>query len=127
MQLKGKKYIPREKFSHEEDLKIVGLFEKYGTDWPKISLEFFNRTATMLKNRYYSFINKKNRYQDLLAEFEISNIIELNDVIASIEQKPTPITFEKTELVEEKSTIVNPVPISTRSDQVMTGLGNHSN
>jgi hypothetical protein len=70
MVLKGKPCIPREKFSHSEDLKICELFQKFGTDWIQISKSFPNRTSIMIKNRYYSYINKGSRYENLCKELK---------------------------------------------------------
>jgi len=58
----------RMKFNHKEDLMIAKYFEKYGSNWAQMSLHFENRTAIMLKNRYYSFIRKRDLLPILLAE-----------------------------------------------------------
>lgn len=51
--------LNREKFSEEEDQKIIDLFNKYGTAWSKISGFFDRRTGDMIKNRFYSSLKKK--------------------------------------------------------------------
>jgi len=58
----------RVKFSHQEDLMIAKYFEVYGCDWTQISTHFTDRTAMMLKNRYYSHIRKKNLLASMLEE-----------------------------------------------------------
>jgi hypothetical protein len=65
--LKNKNQKPK-KFTHSEDLLIVKYFEEYGTQWGKIAEHFPNRNPTMIKNRYYSFIKRKHKYEALLAE-----------------------------------------------------------
>jgi len=50
----------KRKFTHVEDLKLIKYFEKYGSNWDKISDHFLNRNSTMLKNRFYSHIKKKD-------------------------------------------------------------------
>lgn len=58
----------RVKFTHKEDIMIAFYFEKYGSNWTKMATFFDNRTGIMLKNRYYSFIRKKDILADLLKE-----------------------------------------------------------
>jgi hypothetical protein len=58
----------RIKFSHEEDVLIAKYFDEYGVDWEKMVSHFPNRTAVMLKNRYYSHIRKHNMLESLLEE-----------------------------------------------------------
>jgi len=58
----------RMKFNHKEDLMIAKYFEKYGSNWAQMSIHFENRTAIMLKNRYYSFIRKRDLLPILLTE-----------------------------------------------------------
>ena len=52
-------YINKDKFTIEEDAMIVELYNKIGSKWSIISKYFPNRTADMIKNRYYSSIKKK--------------------------------------------------------------------
>jgi len=56
----------RIKFTHREDLMIAKYFDKFGSNWPQLAVFFPDRTAVMLKNRYYSFIRKKNMLDLLL-------------------------------------------------------------
>lgn len=51
--------INKQKFSLQEDLKIIELYKTYKSDWKKY-LEFFpGRTADIIKCRYYSSLRTK--------------------------------------------------------------------
>jgi len=73
----------RVRFTHKEDLMIVKYYSQYGYDWEKIAEQFENRTAIMVKNRFYH-IKKKNILEKLLEEvnsletssFTVDNIVE---------------------------------------------------
>ena len=58
----------RTKFVKKEDLMIVKYFESYGLDWTRMATHFSDRSPVMLKNRYYSFIRKKELYDKMLEE-----------------------------------------------------------
>jgi len=58
----------RTKFSHVEDLMLAKYFNQYGPNWNQIASHFKKRTGIMLKNRYYSYIKKKNLLPALLEE-----------------------------------------------------------
>jgi hypothetical protein len=58
----------RIKFNHKEDLMIVKYFDKYGSNWAQMATHFQDRTAIMLKNRYYSYIRKRELLEPLLNE-----------------------------------------------------------
>ena len=51
--------LKRSKFSEEEDERIITLYNKYGNNWKEISKCFPDRSANMIKNRFYSFLRKK--------------------------------------------------------------------
>jgi len=51
--------LKRSKFSEKEDMLIYKLHNKYGNKWNEISSFFPDRNASMIKNRYYSYIRKK--------------------------------------------------------------------
>ena len=51
--------INRNRFTSEEDEKIIELYANFGPKWKEISKEFFGRTENMIKNRFYSHIKKK--------------------------------------------------------------------
>ena len=73
--------VKRVRFTHEEDLLIAKYFNKYGNDWSKIAIHFNNRTPTMLKNRYYSHIRKRNLLDELLSEADDDQQKELPEEI----------------------------------------------
>jgi len=52
--------IKKGRFTDEEDRKVFSLYHEYGPKWALISKSFNNRTADMIKNRFYSSIKKKN-------------------------------------------------------------------
>jgi len=52
--------LKRCKFKKEEDEMILSLFEKYGNKWDDIAKFFDDRSADMIKNRFYSHLKKKN-------------------------------------------------------------------
>ena len=49
----------KDKFSQEEDKKLVKYFLEYGPAWSKIALHFEGRTGDMLKNRFYSSLKRR--------------------------------------------------------------------
>lgn len=69
----------RIKFTHEEDLQIAKYFEQFGADWGKIATFLPARSAMMIKNRFYSYIRKKNIVSDLLNELSHSDNQNLED------------------------------------------------
>mgnify|MGYP002620565086 FL=1 len=66
----------RLKFTHQEDLTIVKSIQKFGLSWTKISLNLPARTPLMIKNRYYSYIRKKNLFEKYLDELQEKDVIE---------------------------------------------------
>ena len=58
----------RAKFTHADDLLIVKYVDLYGLDWNKVACHFTDKTAIMIKNRFYSYIKKKDIFEDLLKE-----------------------------------------------------------
>jgi len=78
----------RVKFTHKEDLMIAKYFEKYGSCWPTLATHFKDRSPIMLKNRYYSFIRKRNLLDSLLEEVhEIENNGTLVDNMKNVERE----------------------------------------
>ena len=58
--------LNKEKFTSEEDNKIIELYEKFGNSWSTIAKYLIGRTGDMVKNRFYStlgkmIINKENQ------------------------------------------------------------------
>lgn len=60
------------KFTQEEDEEILNLHEKYGNKWNIIAKHFLDRSATMIKNRFYSSL--KNRIKSCISEDEAERI-----------------------------------------------------
>lgn len=52
--------LKRSKFTPEEDDKILSLYNQFGNNWKEIASHFPDRNANMIKNRFYSFLKKKN-------------------------------------------------------------------
>jgi hypothetical protein len=50
--------INRDKFTFDEDRYILELYSIYGTTWSKIAEFLKNRTADMVKNRFYSYLHR---------------------------------------------------------------------
>ena len=51
--------INRDKFSNEEDEKLLQLYLQYGTKWSSMAKLFEKRTGDMIKNRFYSTLRKR--------------------------------------------------------------------
>jgi hypothetical protein len=62
--LSGDKCLLRINFTNDEDLKILDLHRRHRTDWDLIATHFENRTALMIKNRFYSHLRKHGRNDD---------------------------------------------------------------
>ncbi len=50
--------LNREKFTFEEDRKIIKLYKSYGKSWSRIAKSLKGRTGDMVKNRFYSSLQK---------------------------------------------------------------------
>ncbi len=50
--------LNKNKFTKEEDDKIIELYEKFGNSWSKIAKYLIGRTGDMVKNRFYSTLGK---------------------------------------------------------------------
>lgn len=51
--------LNKNKFTEEEDKRLLVLYEKYGPTWSKIANNLNNRSGDMVKNRFFSFLRKK--------------------------------------------------------------------
>lgn len=51
--------INKDKFTQEEDIYLVKLFNTHGPKWAYISKFFSNRTADIIKNRFHSSLKRK--------------------------------------------------------------------
>jgi len=80
------------RFSHKEDQIIVKYYKQYGTNWDSIAKHLPDRTPSMIKNRFYSSIKKKNLIETLFRE--------INE-----EENPLQNNNENHQLVEQPGTI----------------------
>ncbi len=85
----------RVKFNHREDLMIAKYFEKYGSNWTQMAVFFPDRTAVMLKNRYYSFIRKRDIMELLLRKAR-----EIEGLGMSVDKLNTPDAERYTECMD---------------------------
>lgn len=60
--------IRKGKFTEEEDIMLVSLFNQMGPKWATIAKFYPNRTADMIKNRFHSSIKKKVSNKDSSSE-----------------------------------------------------------
>ena len=51
--------LKRCKFNKEEDEMIISFFEQFGNKWDEIAKYFVDRSANMIKNRFYSHLRKR--------------------------------------------------------------------
>jgi len=94
----------RVKFTHEEDLQIAKYFEIYGCNWTQIAVHFNDRTAMMLKNRYYSHIRKKNLLASMLEEVkEVPTEETQNGVESTLVKKEEDSVINKSMEVEKET------------------------
>lgn len=63
--------INKEKFSEEEDLKILEKFKEIGAKWSSIAIFLNNRTSDSVKNRFYTSLRKKHFKIDYLRQKRI--------------------------------------------------------
>lgn len=53
--------IDKRKFSNEEDIKIVTLYEQIGSRWTQLSAHLTNRNDNQVKNRFHQNLKKRIR------------------------------------------------------------------
>ncbi len=87
----------RIKFNHREDLMIAKYFEKYGSNWGQMAVHFNGRNGIMLKNRYYSFIRKRDLLEVLLQE-----VREIESNNCEVDNLNTPEAERYTECMDMK-------------------------
>lgn len=103
--------LKRCKFDKEEDEMIIKFYEKYGNKWNEIAKYFKNRNASMIKNRYYSFIKKKT-IKDSTISLSNKTLSESSSVY-SMQPSSTPKniashTYNYNELQRTNSSVTNP-------------------
>ena len=70
------KNLNKEKFSQEEDEKIIKWYYVYGNSWCKIATKLKGRTGDMIKNRFYSSLKKiieKNKSKRIRKKIKLKN------------------------------------------------------
>ena len=70
------KNLNKEKFSQEEDEKIIKWYYVYGNSWCKIATKLKGRTGDMIKNRFYSSLKKiieKNKNKRIRKKIKLKN------------------------------------------------------
>jgi hypothetical protein len=77
----------KSKFIKDEDELILNYYLKYGSKWTKIAGHLNGRSGDMIKNRFYTFLKKKNEESNLCSstnscdEYEkLGRIMELEVV-----------------------------------------------
>ena len=61
--------LKKEKFSFEENKKIIKWYKIFGNSWSKIAKKLKGRTGDMVKNRFYSSLkNHLDDYDDIIDE-----------------------------------------------------------
>lgn len=104
----------RVKFNHREDLMIAKYFDKYGSNWAQMATHFNNRTAIMLKNRYYSFIRKRELLDGLLAK--VADIEKDNGRVDDMKDQETETCSDMFTSNKEGGEGINSEPMSTAND-----------
>lgn len=69
-QIRSNEFKPGRKFTHQEDLMLARCHSIYGTKWIEMVKHFEFRDASMLKNRFYSFV--KSKLDSLTHENDVS-------------------------------------------------------
>jgi hypothetical protein len=72
--------ILKEKFTSEEDDKILECYSKFGSQWSKIAKQLPRRTGDMIKNRFYSSLRKKIHSEDYRKSLKIKKSINQNNI-----------------------------------------------
>ena len=91
--------LKRSKFTEDEDIQIKELHNKLGNNWNMIAMNIPQRSALMIKHRFYSFIRKevlkkKKNHFDLIKSASCEN--SLNE-------------YRKIEYIEDKSNIISKI------------------
>lgn len=87
--------LKRTKFSQEEDNKILSLYNKVGNNWKEIASHFPDRNANMIKNRFYSFLKKKNNIKsNSSCSNSAGSYVETSSMVLSNDLASEPINSE---------------------------------
>jgi hypothetical protein len=66
--------ILKDKFTPEEDEKILEMYAVLGSQWSKIALYLHRRTGDMIKNRFYSSLRRKIHNDDYREGLKLKKI-----------------------------------------------------
>jgi hypothetical protein len=72
--------LTKDKFTNQEDLTILKLYAKMGSQWSKIATYLPGRTGDMIKNRFYSSLRKQihsDDYREGLRKKKMSMLFNL--------------------------------------------------
>jgi hypothetical protein len=72
--------LTKDKFTTQEDLTILKLYAKMGSQWSKIATHLPGRTGDMIKNRFYSSLRKQihsDDYREGLRKKKLSMLLSL--------------------------------------------------
>jgi len=110
----------RAKFNHNDDLQIVKYVNMYGLDWKKVASHFREKSPTKIKNRFYSQIKKKGKFDGLLEELnQLSN--ERNDQLENeitIQKKAKTIFLDENEDLPCNNTTYFEINVPAPEDQL---------
>lgn len=86
--------VCKQKFTHEEDMKILKYYKIYGKSWSSIAKYMKGRTGDMIKNRFYSNLYKnyneaKEGIEDNKNSNNYNNILNNNDKKINNKEKGT--------------------------------------
>jgi hypothetical protein len=132
--------INRERFSPDEDKKILELYLQYGTKWSHIAKFFEKRTGDMIKNRFYSTLRKKvhgfvrikknsTRFIKRLRKikknlksnqknvFQIKNLQIINNEILVKENPPNSSNFEVIKMDNQQCEKIDDI-LSTKEEDI---------
>lgn len=69
--------LNNQKFTDEEDNKIMEIYSNYGPIWTEMSVYFIGRTGDMIKKRFYSCLKKK-KYPEYYSNIKSKGIVLFN-------------------------------------------------
>ena len=126
--------LKRTKFTEEEDEKIVALYSKFGNNWKEIAFYFPDRNANMIKNRFYSFLKKKNNIHGINSFDKTNSFIESSSMITSSNndlindnQNNENIKFQYNNINSNTNNLKEDIIMENESDQKKKSFNNYDN
>jgi hypothetical protein len=120
--------IKRDKFTKEEDMKIIEAYLKHGPAWSKISNGFKGRTGDMIKNRFYSSLKRKINKKEIVIEDGVVLDIESDNESQEKVDKPEKVVRKKVQSKPVDEKLLNKKHLRPRlSRQVKTIIKNEDN